>query len=437
VVSSFKLIGNLNKKLCSTAELRRESLKVSSSVVFFTFRVDRKKELSMSATHNTQSTVAAGPVLYVALELGWNSWKLAFTIGMGQKPRMRTVTGRNTGVLLAEIKKAKRRFGLSEEAPVLSCYEAGRDGFWLHRALLASGVHNQVVDSASIEVNRRKRRAKSDGLDATKLVEMLIRWHNGERKVWRVVNAPSAEDEDLRQPHRELMELKVERTSHVNRIKALLASVGMSITVTARLPQQLERLRRLCDDAPVPTEMQRRILREFERWQLVSLQIRELESQRAKDLQDDETPGVEKMRQLIKLKGVGENSAWILVRELFGWRQIRNGHELGSLAGLTPTPYDSGGKRSEQGISKAGNRRVRCVMVELSWCWLRYQPTSELSRWYQRRFGKGNSRLRKVGIVALARKLLIALWRYLETGEPPKKARLKGAKLIVRLKRAS
>ena len=142
----------------------------------------------MSATHNTQSTAAAGPVLYVALELGWNSWKLAFTTGMGQKPRMRTVTGRNTGVLLAEIKKAKRRFGLSEETTVLSCYEAGRDGFWLHRALLASGVHNQVVDSASIEVNRRKRRAKSDGLDATKLVEMLIRWHNGERKVWRVVN---------------------------------------------------------------------------------------------------------------------------------------------------------------------------------------------------------------------------------------------------------
>jgi transposase len=391
----------------------------------------------MSATHNSQFTAAATPVLYVALELGWNSWKLAFTVGMGQKPRLCTVTGRDTDDLLLEVKKAKRRFALSEETPVLSCYEAGRDGFWLHRFLLANGIMNQVVDSSSIEVNRRKRRAKSDGLDATKLVEMLIRWHNGERKVWRVVNVPSPEDEDQRQPHRELMELKVERTSHVNRIKALLASVGMSITVSARLPQQLERLRRLYDDSPVPQEMQRRILREFERWQLVGRQIRELEARRAKDLQDDKTPGVDKMRQLLKLKGVGENSAWILVRELFGWRQIRNGHELGSLAGLTPTPYDSGGKRSEQGISKAGNRRVRSVLVELSWCWLRYQPTSELSRWYQRRFGAGNSRFRKVGIVALARKLLIALWRYLKTGEPPKRARLKGEKLIVRLKKAS
>jgi transposase len=294
-----------------------------------------------------------------------------------------------------------------------------------------------VVDSASIEINRRKRRAKSDSLDATKLVEMLIRWHNGERKVWRVVSAPSAEDEDLRQLHRESMELKGERTSHVNRIKALLASVGMSITVDAGLPQHLEGLRRLCDDKPVPPEMQRRILREFERWQLVDRQIRDLENRRAKDLGDDKTPGVEKMRQLLKLKGVGECSAWVLVRELFGWRQIRKCRELGSLAGLTPTPFDSGGKRSEQGISKAGNKRVRYLMIELSWCWLRYQPTSELSRWYQRRFGEGNSRHRKVGIVALARKLLIALWRYLETGEPPKRARLKGQKLTVRLKKAS
>jgi len=143
------------------------------------------------------------------------------------------------------------------------------------------------------------------------------------------------------------------------------------------------------------------------------------------------------MRQLHRLNGIGDNGAWILVREIFGWRRIRNGRELGSLAGLTPTPYDSGGTRCEQGISKAGNCRVRGIMVELGWSWLRHQPTSELSRWFQRRFGKGNSRLRKVGLVALARKLLIALWKYLENGEPPKGARLKGQKLTVRLKKAS
>jgi transposase len=390
----------------------------------------------MSATHMTQSTATAAPVLYLALELSWNCWKLAFTVGVGQKPRLRAVVGRNERQLLFEIKQAKRRFGLPDEAPVISCYEAGRDGFWLHRFLMANGIENLIVDSASIEVNRRKRRAKSDGLDASKLVEMLIRWHNGELRVWRVVNVPSAENEDLRRPHRELLELKGERTEHVNRIKGLLASVGLSISVDAKLPERLEKLRQW-DGAPVPPGMREQILREFARWQLVERQIHDLELQRVKQLRDDQTPGVEKMRQLLKLKGIGENGAWILVREFFGWREIRNGKQLGSLAGLTPTPYDSGGTRCEQGISKAGNRRVRCMMIELGWGWLHFQPRSELSRWYQKRFGQGNSRLRKVGIVALARKLLIALWRYLETGEVPKGALFKGQWLAVRLKRVS
>jgi transposase len=390
----------------------------------------------MSATHMTQSTATAAPVLYLALELSWNCWKLAFTVGVGQKPRLRAVAGRNERQLLFEIKQAKRRFGLPEEAPVISCYEAGRDGFWLHRFLMANGIENLIVDSASIEVNRRKRRAKSDGLDASKLVEMLIRWHNGEFRVWRVVNVPSAENEDLRRPHRELLELKGERTEHVNRIKGLLASVGLSISVDAKLPERLEKLRQW-DGAPVPPGMREQILREFHRWQLVERQIHDLELQRIKQLRDDQTPGVEKMRQLLKLKGIGENGAWILVREFFGWREIRNGKQLGSLAGLTPTPYDSGGTRCEQGISKAGNRRVRCMMIELGWGWLHFQPGSELSRWYQKRFGQGNSRLRKVGIVALARKLLVAFWRYLETGEVPKGALFKGQWLTVRLKRVS
>jgi len=390
----------------------------------------------MSATHLSQSTATSAPVLYLAIELGWNSWTVAFTVGLGQRPRVRTVVGRSTSQLLFEIRRAKRRFGLAEQTPAVCCYEAGRDGFWVHRFLVANGIENRVVDSASIEVNRRKRRAKSDGLDATKLVEMLIRWHNGERKVWRVVNVPSAEDEDLRQPHRELIELKGERTEHTNRIKGLLASVGLSISVDAKLPERLLRLRQW-DGAGVPPEMCQRILRELERWQLVDRQIHQLQAKRTKELRDDQTPGVEKMRQLLKLKGVGDNGAWILVREFFGWRLIRKGRELGSLAGLTPTPYDSGGTRCEQGISKAGNRRVRCMMIELGWMWLRHQPTSNLSRWYLWRFARGNRRLRKVGIVALARKLLIALWRYLETGEPPQGARLKGQKLTLRLKKAS
>jgi transposase len=372
----------------------------------------------MSATHATQSNTAAAPVLYLALELSWNSWKLAFTIGPGQKARLRTIPARNTGVLLAEIAKAKARFGLPDDTPVASCYEAGRDGFWLHRFLAHQGIDNRVVDSASIEVNRRMRRAKSDALDATKLVEMLIRFHNGQTKVWRVVRVPSVQDEDRRQRHRELIELKSQRTEHSNRIKGLLATFGLDALVDARLPERLERLRQW-DGEPLPPKVTQRILREFARWQQVDAQVRALSNEQRRAVRDDAEPQVEQVRRLLGLKGIGQAGAWILVREVFGWRAIKNRRELAALAGLVPTPYGSGDSHREQGISKAGNRRVRWVLVELSWGWLRYQPNSALSEWYRKRFGSGNSRARKVGIVALARKLLIALWKYLETGEVP------------------
>jgi transposase len=388
----------------------------------------------MSAAHAVHSAPTAGPVLYVAFELGWGTWKMAFTVGAGQSPRIRTVPARLTSVVLHEIKKAKLRFGLPANAPVVSCYEAGRDGFWLHRFLLHQGIQNIVVDSASIEVSRRKRRAKSDRLDATKLVSMLIRWHNGERKVWSVVHVPAVADEDGRQLHRELIELKAERTELLNRIKGLLAGLGLTITVDAKLPARLEKLKQW-DDTTVPSALKARILREFERWQLVIRQIRELETERAQKIRTDPSPQAEQTRRLMTLKGIGENGAWLLVHEFFGWRQIRNRRELASLAGLAPTPYDSGGSRHEQGISKAGNRLVRWMMVQLAWGWLRYQPRSKLSRWYQRRFGQGKSRVRKLGIVALARKLLIALWRYVETGEVPAGAEVVKTKRVVKTKK--
>jgi transposase len=279
-----------------------------------------------------------------------------------------------------------------------------------------------VVDSSSIETNRRKRRAKSDPLDTTKLVEMLIRWHNGESRVWRVVNVPTVQDEARRQLNRELTTLKDERTEHSNRIKGLLASLGLGgITVDAGLPQTLEELRQW-DDAPLPAEYKVRILRELERWKLVDAQIRELEIQQRRTLREQADPQAEQMARLLMLKGVGVVGAWVLVREIFGWRQIKNRRQLAALVGLTPTPYSSGESQREQGISKAGNDRVRCLLTELAWAWLRYQPQSDLSRWYYKRFGSGNSRMRKVGIVALARKLLIALWKYLERGEIPEGA---------------
>jgi len=389
----------------------------------------------MSATHVSESTTVTAPVLYVSFELSWGTWKLAFTTGSGRSPRIRTIAARSTAGLVFEISTAKRRFALPDDAKILSCYEAGRDGFWLHRFLANAGVANVVVDSASIEVNRHKRRAKSDRLDALELLSMLIRWHNGEQTVWRTVRVPTVDDEDRRHLHRELIDLKAQRTEHSNRIQGLLAGLGLSLVVDKKLPDRLAQLRQW-DGAPVPPALQQRLRREHERWQLVGRQIDELVAQRKQQIRADDNPEVKQVRQLLRLKGVGENGAWLLVREVFGWRQIRNRRELASLAGLTPTPYGSGESQREQGISKAGNRRVRWMMIELAWGWLRYQPTSELSQWFRRRFGPGNTRMRKVGIVALARKLLVAFWKYLENDELPAGAEVVEKK-ILGLKRAS
>jgi transposase len=375
----------------------------------------------MSATHVHDSTPEARPKLYLAFELGWTSWNLAFTTGMAQKPRLRTIAARDLDGLQREMQRAKQRFGLPDTTQILCCYEAGRDGFWLHRYLDKEGAHNLVVDAASIEVNRRARRAKSDRLDVAKLLTMLIRYHGGEHKLWSVVRVPAPDDEDRRQPHRELMAVKNERTEHSNRIKGVLANLGLDVLVDDQLPRRLGLLRQW-DGTPVPPELTARILREFERWALADRQARDLENAQRRAFRDDATADVEKLRLLLDLKAIGPMSATLFVREFFGWRAIKNRRELASLAGLTPTPYASGGSQREQGISKAGNRRLRWMAVEIAWGWLRWQPNSTLSQWYQRRFGSGNARARKVGIVALARKLLIALWRYLDRGEVPEGA---------------
>jgi transposase len=365
------------------------------------------------------SVVKRTAVLYVAFELGWNEWKLAFATGPADNPRLRSIRGRDLDALLGEIAKARQRFGLPEDAAVVSCYEAGRDGFWLHRYLVAQGIANSVVDSSSIEVKRRGRRRKTDGLDATKLVSMLIRWHEGKRKVWSVVEVPSESAEDGRHLHRDLLELKAERTAHSNRVKGLLAARGLEISkLTQDFVAELAELRSW-DGQPVPAGLRERLEREHERWQLVDRQIRDLENARARKIRKSTETPVGQVRQLLRLRGIGANSAWLYVMEVFGWRRIRNRKQLGALAGLTPTPYQSGDSDREQGISKAGNRRLRTMAVEIAWCWLHYQPQSSLSQWYQNRFAKGGSRQRRIGIVALARKLLVALWRYLETGQLP------------------
>jgi transposase len=367
-----------------------------------------------------------GGILFLAFELSQKQWKLGFTIGIAQRPRIRNIMARDLQALQHEIQTAKQRFGLPGDAPVMSCYEAGRDGFWIHRYLETNGVQNLVVDPASIEVSRRARRRKTDKLDVTKLLAMLIRYHGGERKVWRVVHVPSRQAEDARHLHRELLTLKTERTRHINRIKGLLICQGVSVPVKANFPDLLESIR-LWDGSQLPEALCMRLQREYQRWLFVNQQIDQLIAHRKELLKTSQLPSVEQVRQLMRLKGIGINSAWLFVMEFFSWRDFRNRREVGACAGLTNAPYQSGDSSKDQGIEKAGNRFIRAMIIEIAWSWLRSQPESKLSQWYQRRFGQGNTRLRKIGIVALARKLLIALWRYLETGTVPEGAHLKTA----------
>jgi transposase len=367
-----------------------------------------------------------GPVLYLALELSEKEWKLGFTVGFGQRPRLRNIPKRDIKALQSEIHLAKQRFHLPGTTPVISCYEAGREGFWLHRCITSLGIHNLIVDSSSIEVNRRARRNKTDRLDAKKLVNMLIRYHNGEDKVWSVVRVPSSEIEDYRQLHRELTALTKERTQHINRIKGLLASQGVYVQVDSSFLKKLEEIR-LWDGSKLSPLMHARLVREHQRILLVEEHIKEINDLRHSLLRTSQDPAILQVRHLMKLKGIGINSAWLFVMEFFAWRNFRNRREVGALAGLAPTHNQSGGTKHDRGISKAGNRYVRNIVVEIAWGWVRYQPNTKSSRWFQENFASGPKRIKRIGIVAVARRLLIDLWRYLETGVIPEGAVLKSS----------
>ena len=333
---------------------------------------------------------------------------------------------RNLPRLQDEIERAKSHYEINSQARVVSCYEAGRDGFWLHRCLHNWGIENVIVDSSSIEVDRRKRRVKTDRIDAGKLSRMLIRYHGGERGLWRVVRVPSLSDEDARHLNRQLDSLKKERTIHCSRIRGLLMQQGLKVTTLCKTKfrRQLDRLR-LWDGRQLPTGLKARVLREYERLRLVEEQILALEKEKDRMLEKAESDNVRKIAQLQMLYGIGTVSSWTFVNEFFGWRQFKNRREVAALAGLTPTPYDSGDDTREQGISKTGSARIRKLAVEIAWSWLRFQPQSKLSRWYSKRFASGGKRMRRIGIVAVARRLLVDLWRYLEKGIVPEGARIR------------
>lgn len=351
-----------------------------------------------------------GNKLYIGFELSNSKWKLAISDGF--KRRHITVAARDLDGLKKQIDKAREHFGVGRAGAVYSCYEAGRDGFWIHRFLTSIGLDNIIVDSSSIEVNRRFRRAKTDRVDAQKLMTMLMRYLNGEQKLWGVVHVPDSDQEDDRRVNREIERLKKERTAHTNRITSLLILHGVKMRVGGGFLEQLDQVR-LWDGKKLGHRIKKEILREYERLELIKAQLAELEQEKQQMLESGsvQTKYVEALQ---KFKGIGPVSSWVLVYEFFGWRQFANVKQVGAAAGLTPTPYDSGGSTKEQGISKAGNRRVRSVMIELAWYWLRYQPGSELSRWYHQRFANGSKRTRRIGIVAVARKLLVGLWKYLD-----------------------
>lgn len=379
----------------------------------------------MAATTRRLDPTALEKTLFVSFELGEDRWTLSFTSGFGKQVFRRSVHSRDRNRVVCTIDGMKERLGLAPEAQVASCYEAGRDGFWLHRFLEAQGVENLVVDSSSIEVSRRKRRAKTDRLDGESLLDLLLRHRAGSRKkVWSVVRVPTVEQEDRRHLHRELTSAKKDRTRVTNRMKGLLANQGLTLDLKKEVLAQLAALRQW-DGSPLAGGLRARLAREWERAQFYTDLVERLEAERRELLRKAEDPVVEKVLQLNHLKGIGVNSAWLYTMELFGWRELRNRKEVGSIVGLAPTPHDSGQSERERGMSKAGNRHVRALAIEIAWGWLRFQPNSELSKWYQRRFGAGSKRVRKIGIVALARKLMIELWRFLETGVVPEGAELK------------
>jgi len=367
---------------------------------------------------------ANATTLYMALELSNSKWKLGFS--NGSKSRQATIVAGDWIDLHKQLDLAKQKLRLSTDCQIVSCYEAGRDGFWIHRDLEAEGIKNHVVDSASIEVNRRNRRAKTDRIDVKALLRLLQRYWGGDREAMSVVRVPTLEQEDRRRLHRERERLLKERGSHSARLKSLLVAHGIRLEIRGDFLQQLESARGGSSGYALGVDLKAEIRREYERYRLVAQQVKALEAEQKLRVEEDEP--CEAMKQvtgLLKLKGVGWQSSWVLVMEFFSWRDFRNQGQLGACAGLTPTPYASGDMEREQGISKAGNRRVRSLMVELSWLWLRYQPNSKLTQWFERRFAGGGKRMRRIGIVAMARRLLVALWRYVNEGVVPEGAIVK------------
>jgi transposase len=371
----------------------------------------------------TDAAAEARETVYVAIELSKKTWVLGIAHPDRDRPSIHRVSGGNIGELVSRLRVAARN-----NRRILVCYEAGYDGFWLARALAKMGIECRVLDPASIQVNRRARRVKTDRIDVLALLRALIATDRGERHVCAIVRVPSVEEEDARRSHRERQRLVRERTGHINRIKGLLFAQGIR-----DIKPKLRRSRidfaalETAEGHPLPDRLRRELEREYARLSLIATQLREVEKER--DTADAQDPVVEQKRQLlVALHGVGATSAAILAREVFA-RSFASRRQLGSYLGLTPSAYDSGSTTRCQGISKAGNSWARRILIEVAWLWQKYQPASPLSHWYIQRTAGQSSRIRRIMLIALARKLAISLWRYVETGLVPEGVAIAKAKL--------
>jgi len=363
--------------------------------------------------------------IYISIELSRLSWLVGvFCPALGSKIHVHSVSSRDSEELLKIFSKYRAKVTEKNHSGirVFSCFEAGYDGFWLHRLLCANGVENHVLDGASLPVDRRAKHIKTDRIDARRLVNALFRYIQGDSESCRVVRPPTPEEEDAKRLHRERKRLVQERTAHLSRIKALLMAQGIrALRITdATWLKRLDNMH-TGDGRPLPERLGVEIIREWHRLKVVAAQIAEIEEERNEQIKVAPSNGLEvtsKIALLTKLRGIGPDFASILMREVF-YRRFENQKQVASYMGLTPAPYSSGDSHIDQGLDKSGNARARCAAVQMAWMWLRHQPQSELSQWYMRRVGEMQGRIRRIMIIGLARKLVIALWRFVHSGLVP------------------
>jgi transposase len=357
--------------------------------------------------------------IFVSLELSRSTWLItSLSPGGGEKMSKHSVRSGDIAGLLHQLARlqAKAQARTGDLFPIIVIQEAGLDGFWVHRVLEREGIESHIVDPASVLTSRRRRRAKTDRIDGEALLRTLLAHKRGEPRVCAMVRAPSPEEEDRRRLCRERKTLVAERVEHANRIKGLLFAQGISDYEPLRCDRR-RRLEELTtgDGRPLPVHLKAQIGRELDRLELLLRQLKEVEAERDALLESigDAAPGP--VAALAGLRGIGPEFAAMLWLECF-FRDFHNRRQVAAYAGLAPTPWQSGSVRNEQGVSKSGNPRLRTTMIQLAWLWLRHQPTSALSLWFRERVKRAGGRGKKTTIVALARKLLVALWKFVSDG---------------------